>query len=322
MILKRVLLMVPILFVVHFTTFCLFFVMNHPDDIARNQLGNRMVTYEDIQIWKAKHHYDIPLFWNDQKKGMQALTQTLFFKETQGLFTFNFGLSIGGKNINDEIKNRVGPSLMIAVPSFILGILFNLIVACVFVFFRNTHLNHVGLLISITFLSISTLFYIIFAQYYMAYLWKWFPISGYEQGVAAVSFIILPILTHVLSGFGAGTRWYRTLLLEEIEQMYVMTARAGGLREFKILWSYVLRNALLPIVTGAVVLIPSLFLGSILYESFFSIPGLGNYLLDALQSQDFPVVRTMVLIGSLSYMLGLILTDVIYEWVDPRVRIQ
>lgn len=322
MILKRLLLMLPILFVVHILTFNLFFVVNHPDDIARSQLGYRMVTQKDVDLWKIKHQYHYPLFWNSQKSGIEKFTKTLFIQQTKGLFSFNFGLSVTGKDINTEIKNRILPSLAIAFPSFLLGILLNLMAACVLVFFRNTHMNHFGLFIIIAFLSVSTLFYIIFAQYYMAYVWKWFPISGYEPGLSALGFIILPIITHLLSGFGAGTRWYRSLLLEEVEQLYVITAKAGGIGEFKILWSYVLRNALLPIVTGAVVLIPSLFMGSLLYESFFSIPGLGNYLLDALQRQDFPVVRTMVFIGSLSYMLGLILTDLIYERVDPRVRIR
>jgi peptide/nickel transport system permease protein len=109
--------------------------------------------------------------------------------------------------------------------------------------------------------------------------------------------------------------------MEEIEQVYVTTARASGLKETKILFSYVLRNALLPIVTGVVVVIPTLFLGSILYESFFSIPGLGNYLIEAIQKQDFPIVRAMVFLGSFSYIIGLILTDIVYLYIDPRVRL-
>jgi peptide/nickel transport system permease protein len=190
------------------------------------------------------------------------------------------------------------------------------------VFFRNTHLNIVGLMLSICFLSVSTLFYIIFAQYYLAYVWRWFPISGYEPGFAAISFILLPVITHLFAGLGSGTRWYRALLLEEIEQFYISTARANGISETNLLIHYALRNALLPIVTGVVVIIPSLFLGSILFESFFSIPGLGNFLFEALQNQDFPVVRTMVFLGSLSYLIGLLLTDISYSLVDPRVRIQ
>lgn len=319
---KRLLLMIPILLIVHFATFALFFIVNSPDDIARKQLGNRMVTQLDLKNWKEKHGYHLPLFVNHAQKGPQKIVQTLFYQETIHLLHLNFGLSITGKNIGSEIKKRIFPSLAIAIPSFILGILLNLLIACILVFFRNTHLNIVGLMLSICFLSVSTLFYIIFAQYYLAYVWRWFPISGYEPGFAAISFILLPVITHLFAGLGSGTRWYRALLLEEIEQFYISTARANGISETNLLIHYALRNALLPIVTGVVVIIPSLFLGSILFESFFSIPGLGDFLFEALQNQDFPVVRTMVFLGSLSYLIGLLLTDISYSLVDPRVRIQ
>jgi len=322
MILKRLLLIFPILFVVHLITFFLFFVVNSPDDIASTQLGNCMVTVADLNTWKTKHGYHLPLMWDETQQGLKKIENTLFFQQTKNLFYFDFGLSIDGKNIQQEIKKRVMPSLAIAVPSFFMGIFLNLFISCVLVFFRNTHLNTVGLLLSICFLSISTLFYIIFAQYYFAYVWRLFPISGYVPGFAAIGFVLLPVITHLLAGLGSGTRWYRTLLLEEIEQFYVVTARANGIRESKLLIQYALRNALLPIVTGVVVLIPSLFMGSLLYESFFSIPGLGNYLFLALQHQDFPVVRTMVFLGSLSYLVGLILTDITYGLIDPRVRVE
>ena len=108
--------------------------------------------------------------------------------------------------------------------------------------------------------------------------------------------------------------------MEEIEQLYVRTAHAHGLSDVKIIFVYALRNACIPIVTGVVVFIPALFLGSLLFESFFSIPGMGNYLMTALTKQDFAIVQAMVLLGSLSYMFGLILTDLMYVLVDPRVR--
>lgn len=311
--------MLPILFVVHLLTFILFFVVNSPDDIARAHLGQKYVLQADIERWKKAHHLDLPLFWNNTQG---AWFETIFTYQTLELLQGDFGRSLNGESINEEIKQRILPSLSIALPSFIFSILINILLAMCLVYFRNSYLNQIGLIISIILLSISSLFYIIFFQYYTAYLWKWFPISGYETGFAAIFFVTLPIIIHIFSGMGNGVRWYRTLLLEEIEQAYVMTARANGMREFKILWAYVLRNALLPIVTGVVVVIPTLFLGSILYESFFSIPGLGNYLLDAIQKQDFPAVRAMVFLGSLAYMIGLLLTDIVYLWIDPRVRIK
>jgi peptide/nickel transport system permease protein len=125
-----------------------------------------------------------------------------------------------------------------------------------------------------------------------------------------------------VAGFGESGRWYRTIFLEEINRDYVRTARAKGLSEGRVMIHHVLRNALIPILTGVVVIIPGLFLGSLVMESFFGIPGLGSYTIDAIGSQDFAVVRTMVFLGSLLYIVGLILTDISYTIVDPRIRFE
>jgi len=102
----------------------------------------------------------------------------------------------------------------------------------------------------------------------------------------------------------------------------VRTARAKGLSEGVVLWRHVLKNAMIPILTGAVVAIPLLFMGSLITESFFGIPGLGSYTIDAIRSQDFAIVRSMVFIGSALYIVGLLLTDISYTLVDPRVRFE
>jgi peptide/nickel transport system permease protein len=153
-------------------------------------------------------------------------------------------------------------------------------------------------------------------------LWHLVPISGYGQGLDSAKFLVLPVIIGVISAAGANTRWYRTLFLEEMGKDYVRTARAKGLPESVVLFRHVLQNALIPILTGAVVLIPLLFLGSLIVESFFGIPGLGSYTIDAINSQDFAVVRVMVFLGSLLYIVGLILTDISYTLVDPRIRLE
>ena len=130
------------------------------------------------------------------------------------------------------------------------------------------------------------------------------------------------MLVGVVSGVGASARWYRTIFLEEIGKDYVRTARAKGLSEVRVLFKHVLQNALIPILTGAVVAIPLLFMGSLITESFFGIPGLGSYTIDAINSQDFAVVRAMVFLGSVLYIVGLILTDMAYTLVDPRIRLE
>ena len=311
--------MLPILLTIHLLTFSLFFVVNNPDDIARIYVGQKYSTPEDLQRWKQHHGFDKPLFYNQAINGIDAFVDTVFFHQTQKLLKADFGLSLYGENINEQIKQRILPSLSIALPAFILGLLINLMVAIFLVFFRHTQMNHLGLVLTVCFLSVSTLFYIIFAQHFFAFRWNWLPISGYAPGIL---FVLLPIIVHIFSGLGGHSRWYRTFLMEEIEQPYIITARASGLHEWFILVKYALRNAMLPITTGVVVIIPSLFLGSILYESFFSIPGLGNYLIDALRKEDFAVVQAMVILGAVAYLIGLVLTDIIYGWVDPRVRIR
>jgi len=318
---KRCVYVLPILMMVHLLTFFLFFVVNSPDDVARAHLGPKYLSQEAIARWKSAHGLNKPLFYNTKVQGLSRWRETIFFDQTHQLFLGDFGQALNGENIRHEISVRILPSLAIAIPSLLLGLVFNIMVAMVLVIFRNTHLNQVGLILTIISLSISTLFYIIFSQYFLAFVWRWFPISGYMPGVNAVYFVALPVIVHILAGLGRGGRWYRSLFLEEIEQPYVHTAFANGLAESKIMVHYVLRNCLLVLSTAIVAEIPLLFLGSVLYESFFSIPGLGNYLLQALQHQDFIVVRTMVLLGSFAYMLGLILTDVIYIFIDPRVRL-
>jgi peptide/nickel transport system permease protein len=170
-------------------------------------------------------------------------------------------------------------------------------------------------------MSISGLFYIIAGQFFIAKLWNLLPISGYAGGLDAWKFVVLPVVVGVVGGIGGGSRWYRTIFLEEINKDYVRTARAKGLAETRVLFRHVLKNGLIPILTGAVVVIPTLFMGSLIVESFFGIPGLGSYTIDAIQAQDFAIVRAMVFLGSVLYIVGLILTDLSYAWADPRVRL-
>ncbi len=165
------------------------------------------------------------------------------------------------------------------------------------------------------------MFYIILGQYFFGKMLRLVPVSGYQPGLSAIKFVVLPIAIGVISGIGVGTRWYRTIFLEEMHKQYVRTARAKGLSELAVLFKHILKNAMIPILTGIVVLIPLLFLGSLIMESFFGIPGLGSYTIDAIAHQDFDIVRVMVFLGTIFYIIGLILTDFSYLLVDPRIRL-
>ena len=147
------------------------------------------------------------------------------------------------------------------------------------------------------------------------------PISGFDPEAGAIKFLLLPVIIGVIAGLGSNMRWYRTIFLEEIGKDYVRTARAKGLSEMAVLFRHVLKNAMVPILTGVVVLLPLLFIGSLVLESFFAIPGLGSYTIEAIRGQDFAIVRAMVFLGSVLYIIGLLLTDLSYTLVDPRIRL-
>jgi peptide/nickel transport system permease protein len=318
---RRILYMIPILMGINILTFALFFMVNSPDDMARMQLGQKHVSQTAIDKWKLQRGYDLPLFYNEKKVGLSSITQTLFFQKSVRLFAFDFGVSDAGRDISYDISQRMWPSLSIAVPVLILGLFVNIVFAMMMAFFRSSYLDLSGVVFCIILMSVSTMFYIIGGQYLFGKVLKLVPISGYEHGVDSIKFVILPILVAVISGIGAGSRWYRTLFLEEMNKDYVKTARAKGLSEVRVLFHHVLKNAMLPILTGIVVIIPSLFMGSLVLESFFGVPGLGSYIIDAIQQQDFAIVRAMVFLGSVLYIIGLMLTDISYTIADPRVRL-
>jgi len=321
-ILRRVLYAIPILLGVNLLTFALFFMVNTPDDMARIHLGVKHVTPEAITRWKSEHGYDKPLFMNAAAAGVEKATDTLFVEKSLKLFVLDFGASDDGRDIAREIGQRMWPSLAIALPTFIVGLLAYLSFALLLVFFRGTALDAGGVILCVALMSISGLFYVIGGQYLMGKLWHWFPISGYQPGLDAWKFMVMPVLVSLIGGIGDSSRFYRALFIEEIGKDYVRTARAKGLSDLRVLFKHVLGNAMIPILTGVVVVIPRLFMGSLIIESFFGIPGLGSYTIDAIQAQDFAIVRSMVFLGSLLYIVGLVLTDISYTWADPRVRLE
>ncbi|MEX2163612.1 MAG: ABC transporter permease [Sulfuricaulis sp.] len=321
-IIRRLFYAIPILIGVNLLTFALFFFVNSPDDMALLHLGVKRVTPEAIVKWKEDHGYDKPRFYNAGAAGAEKFTDTIFFQHSLKLFVFDFGRSDQGRDIGYDIYQRMWPSLAIALPIFLVGILVHVTFAMLLAFFRGTYLDTSGVVLCVVMMSISSLFYVIGGQFLISMLLQLVPISGYDVGLEAVKFLILPVIVGVVGGIGASTRLYRTFFLEEINKDYVRTARAKGLSELRVLFRHVLKNAMIPILTGVVVVIPLLFTGSLILESFFAIPGLGSYTIDAINSQDFAIVRAMVFLGSVLYIAGLILTDITYTLVDPRVRLE
>jgi peptide/nickel transport system permease protein len=314
---------VLILIGVNLFTFILFFTVNTPDDMARLNIGGKRVTQEQIEKWKTERGYDKPLYWNEKEQGSAKATNTVFWDRSVSLFALNFGRSDAQNaiDIGHEIKTRMGVSLQLAVPLFILQVIASVAFALLLVFFRHSRIDFWGVVLCVLMLSISSLFYIIVGQLMFSRLLHLVPMSGWAGGLDAVKFLMLPIGLCLLSRLGGEARLYRAMFLEEIGKDYVRTARAKGLSEAVVLFRHVLKNALIPIITSAGSYLPYVFLGSLVFESFFGIPGLGAFVIEAITGQDFAIVRSMVFLGAVLYIASNVVIDLTYTWADPRVRL-
>jgi peptide/nickel transport system permease protein len=297
--------------------FVLFFAVATPDDVARRALGEKALP-DVIERWKVSHGYDkSPWPW-------QSWGDNLLFDHYRSMLSFDFGRSDADDVlISERLRAGVGPSLTLTLPMFVMGILLGLLLSLFVAFFRETYIDRTGVFLCVLAMSVSILLYIVGAQYVIGKLLRWFPISGFdpEPGVMA-RFLAMPVLVGVVSGIGSSVRFYRTVFLEEVGRDYVRTARAKGAGEGRIMIRHVLQNAMIPILTNVVMVIPFLFTGNLLLEAFFGIPGLGSLTVDAINGNDFSTLRTMVYIFSLLFILGQVLTDISYSIVDPRVRLR
>lgn len=315
---RRLLYGVLVVLGVLFFLYVLFFLITDPDDIARRAVGEKAMPAA-IEQWKENHGYNRPLYPHPG-----AWTDNLLVDHFRSMLFFDFGRSdADGAPIVDRLKSGMGPSLMLTIPFFVLGAVLGLVLSLFVALFRETYIDRAGVVLSVLGMSIPILLYIIGGQYLIGKLLRWFPVSGFdaEPGVVA-RFLALPVAVGVLAGLGRRVRYYRTVFVEEIHRDYVRTAWAKGCGEGRVMANHVLRNALIPILTDLVMEIPFLFMGALLTEAFFGIPGLGSITVDAILGNDFSVLRTMVYIGALLFVLGQILTDLSYTLADPRVRLE
>ena len=319
--LRRVLYGFFILVGVNLLTFVLFFTISTPDDMARLNIGGKYITQQQIDDWKTQKGYDKPLLWNAADRGVDQLTDTVFWERSARLFVLDFGPSDTGRDIGHEISTRIGPSIALQLPVFAMTIFVSVVFSLAMVFFRGSALDFWGVVLTVVLLSISSLFYIIAGQYVFSKLMRVVPISGFQDGWSLFKFLSLPVLITLVSRLGYDARLYRAMFLEELSRDYVRTARAKGLTEQVVLFKHVLRNAMIPVITNVFTIFPVLFLGSVVFESFFGIPGLGSYTIEAIGQQDFAVVRSMVFLGAILYVVGFVLADVAYTIADPRVRL-
>ena len=322
-IIRRILYAIPILIGVNLLVFFLFFVVNSPDQMARKILGEKNITQQDVDNWKKQNGYHLPLWFNTEASGISHFTETIFYQKSVKLFVFDFGTSDANNiDITSQVAQRMWPSLAITLPTLLIGLLVNITVSMIVAYYRATYVDFWGTIVAVIVMSVSQLFYIIGGQWVFGKMLRLFPISGYDTGTDMLKFVVLPVVIGIIAGIGGGIRFYRTIFLEEVNRDYVRTARAKGVSEAGVLFKHALKNAMIPILTNVVLSIPFLIMGGLVMEAFFAIPGLGSFIIEAIQAQDFAIVRSMVYLVSVLYIIGLLLTDISYTLVDPRIRFE
>ena len=306
-ILRRALYIVPLVLGVALIVFLVFDSGILGDPVAR-MLG-RHATPEKIAEYRTALGYDDPIW-------------SRFGRYLWSIVTLDLGRSSEYKlEVSEIIRRGIGPSLAITLPAFLFATVVAVSMSIVCAAWRGRFVDRATLVVAVALMSVSSLVYIIFAQYFLAFRMRLFPVMGYESGPGAARFVALPLLIFVLLTIGPDLRYYRSAMLEEIKQDYVRTARAKGVSERKVLFVHVLRNGMIPVLTRVVVELPFLFVGSILLERFFGIPGLGGITIESVLTSDMPVVRAMTFIFAALLIVANLLTDIAYTIADPRVRL-
>ncbi len=238
------------------------------------------------------------------------------------IVTFDWGRSWAtNESVAHLFATRLPATLTVMTPILLLEVLLAIPIALGVAYVRGSLTDRAIMVLTTVALSISFLVYVIVGQYVFAFQLGWFPVQGWSDSLWTnlVKYAPLPVLLAVAVSLAPQTRLYRTFFLDEIGHVYVRTARAKGLGERVIMLKHVLRNALIPILTNVAVLLPGIFVGSFLIETFFSIPGLGREVLLAVNRSDYPVIQAVTVYLALITMFVNLLTDVLYKVVDPRV---
>jgi peptide/nickel transport system permease protein len=307
-IIRRVIYMIPILLGIALVVFLLFNVVG--GDPVLSMLGKH-ISQQAIDDLRRELGLNKPLY-------MQFLD---FLKQ---IVTMDFGRSYATKQeIFTMMKNTAPVSLVVALPAFLISVLLAIGLSLFVAFWRGTWIDRVIVVACVLLISVPSLAYILFGQYFLAYQWGIFPISGFAWGFPeTINYIGLPVIILIALSLGGELRFYRTIMLDEVYQDYIRTARSKGLSERIVMFKHVLKNAMIPIITTVVIEIPYLITGSLLVESFFGLPGMGSMIIDAFNTSDFPVIKASVVVLSLFYMLANLVSDILYSLVDPRIALK
>ncbi len=308
-IIRRLLHVFPILLGVALVFFLLFNVIGGQDRFLYNLLPQKSRTTEQIEFYRHKYGLDRPL-------------PVQYLEFVRQMVTFDFGRSESRKTkVTTLIARQVPNSALLTFPAFFMEIGLALVLSALCAFYRGSLLDKTLTILSVLGMSIPSVVLIILGQTVFAYQLHWFPISGWAKGIGVLRYLWLPWALWIFGYIGYDVRFFRTAFLEEVHKDYVRTAKAKGLRDSQIMFRHVFKNAMIPILTYVVIEIPFLLTGAILLERFFSIPGIGDLMINSIFQYDLPVLKAVVMVFTLFFVVFTLITDLLYAWVDPRVRL-
>lgn len=277
------------------------------------ELLSKNPTAEEIAQVRAQLGYDRP-FW---------ARYGTYLKE---LATLDFGFSDStGERVGAILQRTIPVSLLLLAPGFVLGNLLGIVLGLVAAWHRGGWIDKAIMGFAVVGMSISFLVVIIAFQVLFGVVLGWFPVRGWNVHDLGsyLHYVTVPTLASVFVALGYNTRFFRAVLVEEMQRDHVRTARAFGAGAVEILWKNVLMNAMIPIVTRVMFSIPLVVVsGSLLIESYFGIPGVGKVTFDAITSGDQPILKAVIGLTAVMFVLILIVNDILYRAFDPRVALK
>jgi peptide/nickel transport system permease protein len=275
-------------------------------------------TDKRLELKSVEFYREYKTPWDSQL--LASFREIMSISDTFPFLCFlNFGKTLQTKeDIRHVLWRGMWPSLFLMLPIFFGELVLGIALALISTAFRGQWVDRVIMISAVAGMSISYLVFIIFGQWYLGYYFNWFPVWGY----GSLKYLALPVIIGILSGLGGGVRFYRTVFVNELNREYLRTAAAKGCTPYSVYSKHLLGNAMIPIITRATTLLPFLFTGSLLLESFFGIPGLGYAGINALMNSDLQMIKSLVIVTAFIFVFVNLLSDIAYAWADPRVRLE
>lgn len=250
-----------------------------------------------------------------------------YLRYLREIATFDFGSAATGEPVSELLSRTIPVSLILILPGFVIGHVLGVALALLAAYWRGRWPDKLIMALAVVGMSVSFLIVIIGFQILLCSSdgLGLFPVRGWNVATFAdyLAYVTVPTLATAFVALGYETRFYRSVIVEEASRDHVRTARAFGIGEARIFYRNILKNCLIPIITRIMFSIPSVAIGgSLLIESYFGIPGIGKATYEAIITGDQPVLKAVISLTAMLFVIVVILNDILYRAVDPRVSLQ